>query len=320
MFFVRSTQIATFFGVAAILAACGGGGDGGADASPSGSSGTDAEGRVAYRWTFDSFDGAQVVGATVQPTGVSGREKAANICILNSTLCKVDQVPGRQGKALRFKPEADESYVWFMGGRASSGCSGNLLSFNPFGDFNADGKFDHRMTVAMWVKADRIEPESTYHLFGTQDPVEFGADAGFHLRLVNGVPTISLYPDEAFSWDPDFVLEAPSALRAGVWHHLAVTYNIITTTLYVDGVAVASAPRFESTTVMRRSKLNESCEPYFLGGLTARGFTWPDVERAKSSGLGYVFPGVIDEFIFSNRVFGADQIKALFDEPVSSFN
>lgn len=318
MFSSRSVELVFLLALASSLTACGGGGDAGADASASSNAGTDAEGRVAYRWNFESYAGSQLIGGTMQPIGVAGREKAANICIQDSVLCKVEHVPGRQGRALRFKPEAEESYVWFMGGRASSGCSGDVLSFNPFGDFTADRKFDHRMTVAMWIKADKIEPDSTYHLFGTQDPVALGSDAGFHLRLIKGVPTISLYPDEAFSWTPDFVLKASSAVTVGVWHHIAVTYNIITTTLYVNGVAVASAPRFDGSAGLRRSKLNESCEPYFLGGLTARGFEWPGVERAKSSGEGYVFPGEIDEFIFSNRVFGADQIKALVDEPVSS--
>ena len=49
-----------------------------------------------------------------------------------------------------------------------------------------------------------------------------------------------MYPDSAFGWDPDFVVQAPSAISAGEWHHIAVTYNDIHAMVYVDGGSCAS--------------------------------------------------------------------------------
>ena len=50
------------------------------------------------------------------------------------------------------------------------------------------------------------------------------------------------------------------------------------------------------TTKSKRSAINESCLPYFLGGITTYGFTSGTTAALKSkTGQSYVFPSAIDE-------------------------
>jgi hypothetical protein len=233
---------------------------------------------------------------------------------------------------LRFDPSKTQSYAWLLGGdKKWASCPGRVLSFSPYANFTPGGKLDHRMTVALQIKADKIESGETYHLFGTQDPVGSLKSASFHLRLVDGYPTISLYPDGTYSPVPDFVMKAPAPLTPDAWHHIAVVYQIkpvngkelVMVAMYVDGQLVLEQDRNKDVppkgdpedppTESTRSQLNESCEPYFLGGLTTYGFEWPDdgVGKVEASPHGYVFPGVIDDLLFSNRALSADQIKEL---------
>ncbi|HEX5311618.1 LamG-like jellyroll fold domain-containing protein [Aquabacterium sp.] len=298
--------------LAAMLSACGGGGgDKSSPASPTNYTGADSSGRVAYTWGFDN--GANVApGRTFLPTPGAEAVRTLTTCISTSPTCQVQEVPGKVGTALHFDPAAEQSYAWLAGGSSTAVCSGNVLQFNPFGYFNAAGRADSRMTVAMWVRADKIDTTSVYHLFGTQEPVYEGRDASFHVRLVDGKPTLSMYPDSGFGWEPDFVVQAPNAISAGEWHHIAVTYNDIHAMVYVDGLVVAQADRQQPDDKIKRSAINESCLPYFLGGITTYGFTSGTTNAVKSkTGLGYVFPGAIDELVFSNRTFDGNEILKL---------
>ncbi len=298
--------------LAATLSACGGGGgDKEPAAAPTNYSGVDASGRVAYTWGFDN--GANVApGRTFLPTPGAEAVRTLTTCISTSTTCQVQEVAGKVGTALHFDPSVEQSYAWLAGGSSTSICSGNVLQFNPFGYFNAAGRADSRMTVAMWVRADKIDATSVYHLFGTQEPPAEGRDGSFHVRLIDGKPTLSMYPDSAFGWDPDFVVQAPSAISAGEWHHIAVTYNDIHAMVYVDGLVVAQADRQQPDDKVKRSAINESCLPYFLGGITTYGFTSGTTAALKSkTGQGYVFPGAIDELVFSNRTFDGNEILKL---------
>lgn len=126
-------------------------------------------------------------------------------------------------------------------------------------------------------------------------------------------------------------MKAPAPLTAGAWHHIAVVYQIkpvngkelVMVAMYVDGQLVLEQDRNKDVppkgdpedppTESTRSQLNESCEPYFLGGLTTYGFEWPHdgVGTIQASPQGYVFPGVIDDLLFSNRALSAADIAAL---------
>jgi hypothetical protein len=286
----------------------------------------DAEGRVAYTWSFDNGVGA-LPGRSFLPVQFGSADQSLWACIDGSPTCVVSQTPGRSGQGLRFDPSKTQSYAWLLGGdKKWASCPGRVLSFSPYANFTPGGKLDHRMTVALQIKADKIESGETYHLFGTQDPVGSLKSASFHLRLVNGYPTISLYPDGTYSPVPDFVMKAPAPLTAGAWHHIAVVYQIkkelVMVAMYVDGQLVLEQDRNKDVppkgdpedppTESTRSQLNESCEPYFLGGLTTIGIKdWPEVGDIQASPQGYVFPGVIDDLLFSNRALSKDQIEKL---------
>lgn len=315
---------------AAALIGCGGGGSNSdAAASTSNVRGLDAEGRVAYTWSFDNGVGV-LPGRSFQPVAFGSSDQTLRACFDGSPTCVVSQDTGRTGQGLRFDPSKTQSYAWLLGGDKKWVCAGRVLSFSPDGSFTPGGKLDHRMTVALQIKADKIESGATYHLFGTQDPVGSLKSASFHLRLVNGYPTISLYPDGTQSPVPDFVMKAPAPLTAGAWHHIAVVYQIkpvngkelVMVAMYVDGQLVLEQDRNKDVppkgdpedppTESTRSQLNESCEPYFLGGLTTFGIKdWPEVGDIQASPQGYVFPGVIDDLLFSNRALSAYQIKEL---------
>lgn len=311
----------------ATLVGCGGGGSSSdASATTSSLNGSDREGRVAYSWSFDNGAG-NLPGRVFAPTLGGGADQALTACInLESTTCRVTQAVGKtSGLGLQFNPAAAQSYAWLKGGsKSGTTCSSRVLQFDPYGYFTAPGYWlDYRMTVAMNLKADRIESDKTYHLFGSQNPVSEISDASFHLRIVNGYLTISLYPDGAHSPDPDFVMSSPSALTANEWHHVAVTYQIKALTvggaerqlvsLYVDGRLVAQKDRNadRAPNEPKRSNLNDSCEPYFLGGLTTTGFSIEGVVGAVASPQGYTFPGVIDNLVFSNRAFTDSDIAQL---------
>lgn len=316
---------------AAALIGCGGGGSNSdAAASTSNVRGLDAEGRVAYTWSFDNGVGV-LPGRSFQPVAFGLPDQTLRACIEGSPTCVVSQTSGRTGQGLRFDPSKTQSYAWLLGGdKKWASCPGRVLSFSPYANFTPGGKLDHRMTVALQIKADKIESGATYHLFGTQDPVGDLKSASFHLRLVDGYPTISLYPDGTYSPVPDFVMKAPAPLTPDAWHHIAVVYQIRSETgkelamvsLYVDGQLVLEQDRNKDVppkgdpedppTESTRSQLNESCEPYFLGGLTTFGIKdWPEVGDIQASPQGYVFPGVIDDLLFSNRALSKDQIKEL---------
>ena len=83
--------------------------------------------------------------------------------------------------------------------------------------------------------------------------------------------------------------------------------------MYVDGKLVVQKDRNadKSSIDPVRSNLNDSCEPYFVGGLTTTGFSIEGVEAAVASPDGLTFPGVIDNLVFSNRAFTDSDIAQL---------
>lgn len=314
MFSLQSLQIFVALGLAASLVACGGGGGDGKDATPSSTpSAVDGEGREMLTWSFDQVE-PTVIGQVFLPSPTGRRTQVVNVCVPGSSTCSVQQVPGRVGKALKFglEPGAIQSYAWLPGGDPVSMCAGRVFDFNPFGTFTANKHFDSRLTVAMWVKLDVVEPNEEYHLFGTQDPDQFGVDGSFHLRLFNGKAVFSLYPN-AYSPMPDLVVTSPDALATGSWQHIAVTYFDTHTTMYINGKVVAESDRFDPTLKEQRTTINESCMPYFLGGITTTGFKQDGLVNAEApkNGKSLTFPGAIDELVFSNRVLSADDIRKL---------
>lgn len=299
----------------------------------------DSEGRVTYRWSFENVRGA-ILATTFLPDAGGGVDQTLSACIDDGkyATCRVGLVAGKSGSALQFNPSAAQSYAWFRSasGGASASCQGRVLQFNTDGSFVpgtaslAIAPLDQRFTFAMHIKADRLDADAQYHLFGNQNPIRYSSEgystgesnASFHLRLLNGVPTLSIYP-ESFAETPDIVLSLPAnPVQPGRWYHLAVTYQTVMepgasiptsyVAMYVDGVQVLKKDRNEGRAANSRQRIvKESCLPYYVGGLSTIGFNWEGVQKAVPAPKGLVFPGVIDNVVFSNQALKPEQIAEL---------
>lgn len=163
------------------------------------------------------------------------------------------------------------------------------------------------MTVAMWINPDQIKPGQIYHLFGTGDPVDSELKAAsFHIRLIDGKVRLSMYPGNGFSTTPDLTLNSNATLAAPApgdnWHHVAVVYNNFAVTLYIDGRVDSTATR----SVDNRA-LCAGHRPYYLGGLSSL----VRIDGGPIEKAAYIFPGVIDQLVFSNKAYSADEISKL---------
>ncbi len=86
-------------------------------------------------------------------------------------------------------------------------------------------------TVEAWVKMDAVITSQTV-LVNWGD---MAIGQRFTLNIINGIPRIEIGGEGVSS---------PNAISAGAWHHIAATYDQLSSTpykLYVDGVQVASA-------------------------------------------------------------------------------
>lgn len=276
---------------------------------------------------------------TFLPDADGGTDQTLSACIdnLEYATCRIGVVAGKSGSALQFNPSATQSYAWFRGAECGKyfSCQGRVLQFSdgsfvPGTESMAIAPLDQRFTFAMHIKADRLDAGAEYHLFGNQNPIKNSnegyatgeSDASFHLRLVNGVPTLSIYP-EGFAEFPDVVLSLPShTVLPGRWYHLAVTYQTVMepgaliptsyVSMYVNGVRVLKKDRNEGRSAKERQRLiNESRLPYYVGGLSTIGFNWEGVQKAVPAPKGLVFPGVIDNVVFSNQALKPEQIAEL---------
>lgn len=81
------------------------------------------------------------------------------------------------------------------------------------------------LTVSLWIRPDAVASGAVLELGSAEQPLLLG--------LADGVPLAQIGPVEA---------RATAPLAAGVWHHLALTVDAGTATLYVDGAPAGSAP------------------------------------------------------------------------------
>lgn len=303
-------RFALTVGLTLALAACGGGGSKDSAASTQSVGGENEPARVSYVWDFEGDASTQyrpVKDGTLTSVGT------LTTCADNAGNCLVTQDAGRAGgHGLRFYPDAPvaASFAWLAGGRTDSVCSSGILQFDPF------GTLDYRMTVALWINPDRIDNTATYHLFGTGDPTSIGPTlktASFHLRIVRGKVQMSFYPSK-YSDSADLILESATTLSAtgsgSHWHHLAVTYDNTKVILYVDGkpdTTVNGLPVDVAQRDPNKNRIEEACRPYYLGGMSAL----VSVNGAPVEARSLIFPGVIDQLVFSNKAYTADEILKL---------
>ncbi|HET8868894.1 MAG TPA: LamG domain-containing protein [Aquabacterium sp.] len=300
-----SLSLACGFTLAA-LSACGGGGSSSNSGAPA--SAQSADGRVSYTWTFEGAsgsDGAVVRQFMPSKDGTAWTAGPITTCVAGAIGCRVFPVTdGHTGSALQFDPTANASFAWLAGGTSVSLCSSDLLEFSdPYGDLN------YQMTVAMWIKPAKVESGQTYHLFGTGDPLVIGGTtykaASFHVRMVDGKIVLSLFPGNGYRPTPDLVLTSATNFlalpTATAWHHVAVTYNNYDTRLYVDGQLEAQQTRGTDYRALCAAH-----RPYYLGGLSSVTAIQGVTEAAS-----YIFPGTIDDLVFSNRAYSGSEIASL---------
>src|SRR5262249_9015460 len=94
-------------------------------------------------------------------------------------------------------------------------------------------------------------------------------------------------------------IKSASPVTDGLWHHVAVTYDGTSETVYLDGALVGTTP-FTQTAY-------STSYQYRLGAGVAAG--WP---AAPATGT-YFFSGQIDEPTFYNRALSAGEIQSIIN-------
>ena len=187
-------------------------------------------------WGFDN--GANVApGRTFLPTPGAEALHAHHSASALSTTRQVQEVAGKVGTACISIRRLNRAYAWLQV-VVHQHLFWQCAAVQPIRLFQCRWPCDSRMTVAMWVRADKIDATSVCTTCSVRKNPRRGPRWFHSMRLIDGKPTLSMYPDSAFGWDPDFVVFAPSAISAGEWHHIAVTYNDIHAMVYVDGLVV----------------------------------------------------------------------------------
>ncbi|MGE5452283.1 MAG: LamG domain-containing protein [Acidobacteriota bacterium] len=265
---------------------------------------------MSYQWAFEDVNGSSTHQYLPVRNGVTTTLGTITTCGGGAVNCRVRQEDtGRTGKGLRFDPTADSSFAWIAGGGTTSSvgalCTSNVIEF---GDRYGDLDQPIQMTVAMWINPDRIEAGQTYHLFGTGNPVETPSGiitATFHVRIVDGKVQLSLYPSSN-SLSPDMTLDSATTLAVSApgsnWHHVAVTYNNFAVAMYIDGRLDAVGTRDADHRALCAAR-----RPYYLGGLSSL----VKIDGGPIEKASYIFPGVIDQLVFSNRAYSPSEIGQL---------
>jgi regulation of enolase protein 1 (concanavalin A-like superfamily) len=180
------------------------------------------------------------------------------------------------------------------GGAAwAAGNSGNAVDLDGTNDYVAlpSGVVSNvdTMTMAAWVNLDTVSNWSRIFDFGSGTTKymflapKSGATGNIRFEIKNGSSVNSV--------------EGTSALATGGWHHVAVTLNGATGTIYVDGQKVGSG--------------GVNIRPSQLGVTTQN---W--IGRSQFSADPYL-DGRVDEFRIYNRALSAEEVALVIngDEP-----
>ena len=144
------------------------------------------------------------------------------------------------------------------------------------------------MTVTAWVNLNTVTNWTRIFDFGT------GTTNYMFLTPKNGLHRHSSLCDQIRFITEQFI-DGTAALPTGGWHHVAVTLNGSTGTLYVDGVQVGSNTAMTIT-------------PTMLGATTQN---W--IGRSEFSADPYL-NGRVDGFRIYNRALSASEVLAVMNE------
>ena len=187
-------------------------------------------------------------------------------------MCPVSEVNGRYGTALQFDGNDDHLTI------PDSGMV----------DFAADQDF----TVAVWVKTDTIQNETTY---GDNDIVEKWNSLGGYPYIIryfnqtdpnNGKIAVARYDGAN---NPAII--STSTIHDGAFHHIAFVKNGTTLSLYIDG-------QLEGTTLDTTTGTTTNNSPLYIG--------------ERGSGLNN-FTGIVDELTILSWSLTAAEINGLMN-------
>ncbi len=142
-------------------------------------------------------------------------------------------------------------------------------------------------TIATWVKLDTT---ATWRRI-----FDFGSSTTVNMFLVPTAGSTIRFAITTGGNGAEQRINGTSALSTGVWHHVAVTLNGATGTLYVDGVSVGT------NTAM-------TLNPSSMGSTTLNYI-------GKSQYADPNLDGQIDQFRIYNRALSAAEVLALFQTP-----
>jgi hypothetical protein len=159
---------------------------------------------------------------------------------------------------------------------------------------NSDLVSGSALTLAAWIKPDSLSSNWMNVISpGTQNSYELGiatnsAQGFLNFRFGAGIISVN---------------SAPGALQTNAWTHLAMVYDGTNITLFVNGVAVSSAPASSSLYQDPEAILNIGAYQYYYAGI---------VYNDDFSG----FVGSIDDVRIYNRALSSQEVGELMSPPI----
>lgn len=141
-------------------------------------------------------------------------------------------------------------------------------------------------TLEAWIKPEIVD-DFQRGIAGTWDDIS-GDDRTYMLWIARKPEFLLAHSGNDYSR-----VTAPNPLQAGVWQHIAGTFDGTTIRLYIDGILVGET--------LFPGPIATNGHPFFIGR-TDSGSNDPDF-----------FKGDIDEIGLYNRALSADEIQAIFN-------
>ncbi len=162
---------------------------------------------------------------------------------------------------------------------------GQYVKIPPSAGLNPGGQ----LTIEFWMKAAPGNPVSSFQGLVTSDY--------YGVEIANGV-SFYVSSDHGGSW----AISPHASLSAGVWHHVAGTYDGAIVRLYIDGQPLGMALKHIG-----------AISPLPSGSFVAIGSEDGRTQFADCVGSRY-FNGLIDEVRIYDRALSASEIKAIYDK------
>ncbi len=162
-----------------------------------------------------------------------------------------------------------------------------------YGDFNAS----NRMTWCLWFQTPDGSTVGS-RIFSKRWPHATPTTGGYVLNLSDSADSPLVFAINGY-WSASYILESSMAVKDGLWHHVAITYDSGQTKMYVDGAldTQKSMPQIQEP-IDNQNPPREV--PLVYGAEVFYYSTWR------------YFPGNIDDPRIYRRVLTADEIESLY--------